>query len=334
MLKSSDQSTSVFDLGIRRVQLGQGEIYYNDQKSALDADVRNFEFQSTFDPGTKQYSGGLSYKDGKVHFQNLNPLVHNLEAEFEVTPDRFRLKRGLLTSGASQFSLAATLDDYAHPRVSSNYQASLDTGELRQILKDATLPVGVVKIAGTANFESVQSKPVLETLIIDGNVSSSGLQIHTTTIHTLVRDISARFTVKSGNAEVNDLRMTALGGRMNGTFKMRDITGAQVSELHATAQNIALGSLQALANAKAMKDYRLTGTANAKIDARWRKTSTRSSRIPMPLLKAISTTVRAALRDNRLAYRSTRRFTPITLRRQKRFPSRGVGFRAGRHQSI
>src|SRR4030095_16404486 len=78
MLKSSDQSTSVFDLGIRQVQLGQGEVYYNDQKSALDADVQNFEFQSSFDPGLKQYSGGLSYKDGKIHFQNLNPMIHNL----------------------------------------------------------------------------------------------------------------------------------------------------------------------------------------------------------------------------------------------------------------
>jgi translocation and assembly module TamB len=272
MLKSSDQTTSVFDLGIRHVQLGQGEVYYNDQKSALDADVHNFEFQSSFDTGPNQYSGGLSYKDGKIHFQNLNPMIHNLEAEFEATPDTFRLKRSLLTSGASQFSLEATLDNYAHPKIVSNYQASLDTGELRQILKDATVPVGVVKIAGTANFESVPSKPVIETLVVDGNMSSSGLQIHTSTIHTLVRDISARFAVKSGNAEVTDLRMALLGGRMNGSFKMRDITGAQVSELHATLQNVALGSLQALASAKSMKDYRLTGTTNAKVDAAWRKT--------------------------------------------------------------
>ena len=77
-------------------------------------------------------------------------MVHSLEAEFEATPDTFTLKRSLLTSGASQFSLTATLNDYVHPKVTATYQSSLDTGELRQVLREATLPVGVVKLVGSA----------------------------------------------------------------------------------------------------------------------------------------------------------------------------------------
>src|SRR5262249_19303189 len=104
-------STSVFDLGIRHVMLGNGAVYYNDQKSSLAADLHDFEFQSTFDPGMKTYGGGLGYKNGTIHFQNLNPLVHNLEAEFEATPDTFTLKRTPLTGGASQPSLSAPVHD-------------------------------------------------------------------------------------------------------------------------------------------------------------------------------------------------------------------------------
>lgn len=269
--KNSNQQTSVFDLGIRHVMLGQGEVYYNDQKSALEADVHNFQFQSTFDAVPKRYSGGLSYTDGQIHFQNLNPLVHSLEAEFEATPDRFTLTRSLLTSGASQFSLAARMHDYAQPNVTATYQASLDTGELRQVLKDATLPVGVVKLAGSAKFDSDPKKPLLETLSVEGNLSSAGLQIHTTTIHTLIRNISARYAMQRGDAEVRDLRAALLGGDMHGSFKMHDVTGAQVSELHATLNKVALASIQALVNAQAMKDFRLTGTTDATIDAKWRK---------------------------------------------------------------
>src|SRR5262249_1843818 len=69
-----------------------------------------------------------------------------------------------------------------------------------------------------------------------------------------------------------DLRAALLGGGMNGSFKMRDVTGAQVSELHATVHDIALASIQALVNAEGMRDFRFTGAANAKIDAKWRKT--------------------------------------------------------------
>jgi translocation and assembly module TamB len=266
------KTTDVFDLGIRHVMLGQGELYYNDRKTAIDADLHNFELQSSFYPVERRYSAGLSYKDGKIHFRNLNPLIHSLEAEFDATADTFNLKRSLLTSGASQLSLTATLRDYAHPKITSTYQSSLDTNHLRHVLKDVTLPVGVVKLAGSLKFESDPDKPILEKLTLDGNMSSSGLQMHTAAIHTLVRNISAQYLLKSGDIEVRDLRAALLGGGMNGSFKMRDITGARVSELHATLHDVALAGIQALVNAQAMRDFRLTGTTNATVDANWRKT--------------------------------------------------------------
>jgi translocation and assembly module TamB len=269
--KTSGQSTSLFDLGIRHVMLRQGEVYYNDQKSSLDADLHDLEFQSNFDTGPKRYSGGLSYKDGRIRFQNLKPVVHSLQAEFEATPDTFTLKRGTVSSGASQFSLSATMDDYIHPKVSATYQTSLDMGELRQILKDATLPVGVVKLAGSARYESDPKKPVADSIVLAGNVTTNVLEIHTTKIHTLVRNLSARYTLQNGDGEVRDLRAQVLGGGVDGSLKMQDVTGAQVTELHAAVHNVSLASLQALINAQAGPDLKLTGTANAKVDANWKK---------------------------------------------------------------
>jgi len=270
-LKNSDQKTSVFDLGVRHVMLGQGEVYYNDQKSALDADLHNLEFQSIFDPSPKRYSGGLSYKDGKIHIQDLSPIMHSFEAEFDATPDSFTLKRSVLTSGASQFSLTATVEDYVHPKVTAAYQSSLDTGELRQLLKEPTL-AGVVKLAGSAKFASDPNKPVLQSLSLEGNLTSTGVQVHTSSAHTLVRDISARYVLEKGNAEVRDIRALLLGGEINGTLKMHDIAGAQLADVNTTLHNVPLAGIQALVNAQAMKDFRLTGTANATVAGKWRKT--------------------------------------------------------------
>ena len=273
-IKSSDQKTSVFDLGVRRVVLVQGELYYNDQKTAVDADLHNLELQSTFDPDRKRYSGGLNYKDGKIHFQDLEPIVHSFHAEFEATPDFFTLKRSRLTSGVSQFTLAGRLDDYVHPKVTASYESSLDTSELRQLFKEPTEPTlrGIVKLAGSAKFEIDPNKPVLQTLSLNGNLTSTGVQIHTGTIHTLVRDISAEYLVDKGNAELRDLRAALLGGGVNGNLKMQDIAGARVVDLHASLRNVALAGIQALVNPQAMRDFRLTGTANATVQGKWHKT--------------------------------------------------------------
>ena len=199
-------------------------------------------------------------------------MIHSFEAEFEATPDFFTLKRSLLTSGASQFSLTARLDDYVHPKITASYQSSLDTADFRQLLKEPTLPIGVVKLAGSATFESDPNKPVLQTLNLEGNLTSTGVQIHTSTVHTQVRDISARYLLDKGNAEVRDLRAALLGGGINGSLKVHDIGGAQVAELKATLHNVALAGIQALVNAQAMRDFRLTGTANATVDGKWKKT--------------------------------------------------------------
>jgi translocation and assembly module TamB len=78
--------------------------------------------------------------------------------------------------------------------------------------------------------------------------------------------------LQQGNAEVRDFKAQLLGGSMDGSFKMRDVAGAQVAELHATLHNIALVSIQVLASAQAAREVQLTGTANGTLSAGWRKT--------------------------------------------------------------
>ena len=59
---------------------------------------------------------------------------------------------------------------------------------------------------------------------------------------------------------------------VDGSLKMRDVTGAQVSELHAALHNVGLANVQALVNTQATRDIQLTGDASGKVDASWRKT--------------------------------------------------------------
>jgi translocation and assembly module TamB len=270
--KTAPSQTSVFDLGIRHFTINHGELFYNDRQSAVDADVHELEFQSTFDPGPKRYSSGLSYTDGRIRLQNFEPIVHSLEAQFDATADTLTLKRAFLRSGTSELSVAGILNDYAHPKVSVTYLLSVNTGELRAVLKEPTLPAGVVRLKGSLQFESSPGRPVLDSLILEGNLSSSGLQIHTATIHTLVRDISGRYAFTGGNFELQNLGAVVLGGRINGSFAMRDVMGEQIAQVHATLQNIPLAGIQALVHPQGMQQFGVTGTADAKVDASWRKT--------------------------------------------------------------
>ena len=46
---TSSSNTNVFDLAIRELRLNNGEIYYNDQKTPLEADLHNFAVSANYD---------------------------------------------------------------------------------------------------------------------------------------------------------------------------------------------------------------------------------------------------------------------------------------------
>ncbi len=64
--KSSSGNFDIFQLGVRHLALQQGEIYYNNQKSDLAADLHDLAVQIGFAVSEKKYSGTLSYRDGHV----------------------------------------------------------------------------------------------------------------------------------------------------------------------------------------------------------------------------------------------------------------------------
>src|ERR1700735_3377807 len=147
---SSSSNTSLFDLGIRHAALNQGVVYYNDRQSVLSADLHNVDFRASFDSVLKKYSGKLSYSDGHLQTGSFRPIPHNLDAEFDATPTTFHLTRAKLSSDTSQVIVQATLQDYSNPHVDAHYDATVDGSQVRKLLNNPSVPVGLIHASGTA----------------------------------------------------------------------------------------------------------------------------------------------------------------------------------------
>jgi len=91
--QQSSSSTNLFDLGVRQAMLNRGEIYYNDQKSVLTAELHDLGLRVGFDPGQSRYQGHLSYDQGKIQYGAYSPVTHNLDTGFSATPQKFTLDR-------------------------------------------------------------------------------------------------------------------------------------------------------------------------------------------------------------------------------------------------
>lgn len=288
----SKSNTNVFDLGIRHAFLDHGEVYYNNRKSVLDADLHELTFKSAFDTTNRRYAGTLAYSNGHLQMGDYNTIDHDFRADFAATPDKFTLHHAVLRSGHSVFSIDATLADYASPKIDAQYNAVLDSGEFRQIMKNPTLPVGLINIGGTVKYAVQTNVPLMKGVVVNGTLSSGSLRLASPQFHGDIRNLGANYTLMNGNAEVRDMHAALLGGELRGSLVMTDVTGNSHSRLRATLHNISLAQAKALMNSPAAKQVGLTGVLNADADATWGKTFN-------DLTATTNATVRASLTSSK-----------------------------------
>ena len=274
VIKSSGSShTDIFDLGIRHFHIGRGEVYYNSRPSTITADLDDLEFESAFTSSLTRYSGRLAYSNGRIVFGSFRPLEHNLDAEFEATRNLFTLKSGNLTAGASRATLSGMLRNYSNPNLQAQYQIVLDGSQAAHTLNDPELPAGIVNTSGTLQYQQSPNRTLVESLIVDGRLSSARLFVNTRAVRIGASNLVAHYSLANGNAVLRDLRFDVLGGAIAAEGSIQQIGGNSHSSFRLACQKASLAQVrQALAQSTLSDGISLDGTASATATAEWGKT--------------------------------------------------------------
>lgn len=299
---SSSGVQPLFDLAIRRAVLARSELYYNDRKGALDADLRDVALDARFDAIRNVYDGRIAYSDGHLKSNGYAPIPHALRAEFELAPARLNVREAELRSGASTIIFGATVEDFNNPRLAAQYHARVDTVELRGLLHNTQLPLGVLQLDGTARYAAKPNQPALNGATVVGTLRSERLEfleqsapshgVYSPSAHSPsgrpqtmrieVRAIRALYRLENGDAELRSLTASLLGGKMEARATVRNVSGEpaaarrpggeQVGAAHVKLDGISLAALQQLTSSAAngaAQDLTLEGTLRASGDASW-----------------------------------------------------------------
>src|SRR5581483_10974949 len=87
----SSGSTNVFDLGVDHALISNGEIYYNNESTPLDADLHDLQARAQYQTAQASYDGSISYDRGTLKFGTYDPLPHNLRAHFSASRSSLKL---------------------------------------------------------------------------------------------------------------------------------------------------------------------------------------------------------------------------------------------------
>jgi len=268
--KSKDNtSTSPFDLGIQHVLLERGEIYYNDIKTPLDAELHDLQLEIKSELLGKGYDGNLSYRTGRLQYGDLRPLPHDLTASFNATPSEFKLNPLVLTVASSTIQLRGSVQNYSHPSADGSYVIRIHPQDFRLVLKNPSIPTGEVTLAGSLRYQYEPNAPMVRAVVVDGRLNSHELTINSPDLRTAIRNVRGEFKLANGNLESRGVGADLLGGHLNATATLRNLDSNPVARLHASVQAISLPTAKAALRTAGLDQMPIKGHINGVADAAW-----------------------------------------------------------------
>ncbi len=270
---SSTSNTTVFDLGIRHAVIANGAVFYNNQPRFLILDLRDVQFNATFNSLLQKYSGTLAYSDGRIVYSGNQAPPHALTVQFDATPTMLHLSPARIQAGNTNLALRATINNYDAPDVDAQYDATIDGQELAEILHNPSIPAGLVAVSGSARYQSNASRTLLQNLVVNGELSSHQLVTRAPTVRAEVSNIAAHYSLENGNATLHDFRATLLGGETTAQGTIKNIGGDSHSKFNATLRGISLAKAeQMVGSAASTGPIGIAGTLDATASATWGKT--------------------------------------------------------------
>ena len=266
---NSNTSTSPFDLGIQHVLLERGEIYYNDVKTPLDAELHALQLEIKSELLGNGYDGRLSYRNGRLQYGDLKPLPHDLTASFNATPSEFKLKPLVLTVASSTIQLVGNVQNYSHPSAQGSYEIRIHPQDFRPVLKNPSIPTGEVTVAGSLRYQYQADAPMLRAVVLDGHLNSRELVVNTPDLRTAIRNIRGEFRLANGNLDAHGVEADLLGGHLTTTATMQHLDTNPVSKVHASVQAISLASAKAALRTAGLNRIPIDGHVDGIADAAW-----------------------------------------------------------------
>ncbi|HEX4485027.1 MAG TPA: AsmA family protein, partial [Terriglobales bacterium] len=265
----NSKPVNVFDLGIHHVLLSNGEVYYNQEVSPLAAELHQLRAEVQYQFLSSQYTGTISYRDGKLTMAKMKPLPHSLDVSFTASPDEIGLSSAVLQVANSRAELNGNVKNFGDPHVEAHYKVLVHTQDFQPMVSDTSSAAGDVVLNGSLKYQNVAGQAALRNVLVEGKLESQELQVVTPQAHLPVRSIHSNFRLAGGNVEATAFSADLLGGHLNAELHMLHVDTAPASRFHANVRGISLRVIRQSMLDPSVRTAPLTGSIDAGADGSW-----------------------------------------------------------------
>lgn len=245
----------VLDLAIKRLEVIQGELDWNDRRLPLEFTAEKLVLNLSYEAAGDLYSGQLSFDTALP--RNAGPqraaarsLPSQVEAEIRLGRNRLEIARLSWKTQRSTVAASGQLSNFARLKIELNYDARLDVAEISAVSGLREMRSGQARLEGRLAYDTDG-----HTLDCSGNLRSEQVALGFPQFQLSGIYGGGKYRATREGVEVSPFRMFVLGGELAGSFRADDLGKRPKLTVTAQARGI---SIPALAGTFATPELPLT----------------------------------------------------------------------------
>jgi len=147
-----DPVEQLFSLSIGRLEVREGEFFWNDQRFPLDFVAHDISAGMTYSLLHRRFDGDLLLGKLDTKIQDYRPFAWMAEMHFSLGHDNIEIHSLKARSGRSEIELSGRLESFHDPRVSGTYSVKADLEEVSAIARRAEVRRGTLQADGKGSW--------------------------------------------------------------------------------------------------------------------------------------------------------------------------------------
>ena len=240
-------ANKVLDLAIKRLEVTDGELSWNDQRLPVEFAAENLLVDFAYETGTELYHGriafatapsgsaGISREGGPRTLAGPPSKAH---AELRLSRTGLQIVRMSWETPRSTLSLSGQVLASTPPKILLDYEAGLDVGEIAAVSRLSELRSGRLRLKGRLSYDIAGG--VLDS---SADLRLERLALGSSAFRLSRIDGTGRVRLRRGFVEIPDLRLLLLGGELAGNFRADYLEGQPRLSLAAQARGLSVSEL-------------------------------------------------------------------------------------------
>lgn len=263
----------LLDFGIRKLEVQQGELIWNDQRIPLDFSASDVSASMMHALFRQRYDGKLHVGKANTKLENLRPFSWSGDLDFGLTRQTLEVKSLTLNSGRSKVVASGEVVGFVRPQVSGRYTAQVEIGDVGSITRVKQLVGGSAEIQGEAKWNEKAFAVTGKLSVRDGvwKMQDSAIRVASGSTQYSLTD----------RLELRDLQAHTLGGFAAGEVRVDHWLGTSSTRkredsaglIRLKLRDLAVADLIDLLNTPDLPLDRLhtVGSATGTLETKWTK---------------------------------------------------------------